>query len=255
MLKLNRVLPNVVILALLVAGILSTPFTTQNVQAQSGCVDPATGGQCTETPVPPACSSDPASANYCTPVPPPQQPADKPKPTRTSPPPTLAPTFTFTPTATNSPSPTATLTVTPSDTPTATAELATLPPRPTEPSLTPTEAGENPFVRKASTPIPYAWQIFPIDWGGSASGRFLLFGVVGALIIIGILWFRARGFADGSVREKPLLHDQFTDSNGTHNFAKIEKNTPGEANFMKEVFRDNNSFGDSLRNDSSENKQ
>jgi len=253
MMKLNRVLRNFVILALLVTGVLSAPFTLQIAQAQSDCVDPATGQQCTPTPEPPTCSNDPASANYCTPVPQ-QQPADKPKPTRTSPPPTLAPTFTFTPTATSSPSPTATLTVAPSDTPTATAEIVTLPPRPTEPSLTPTEVGGNPYARQAATPIPYAWQIFPIDWGGSTLGRLLLFGIVGALIIIGIVWFSARAFADGSVREKPLLHDQFTEANGTHNFAKIEKNAPGEANFMKEVFRDDNSFGDSLRNDGTGNK-
>lgn len=238
---------------ILLTGLLALPLALQTVHAQSDCVDPATGGQCTPTPEPPTCSSDPASANYCTPVPQQQPPKDKPKPTRTSPPPTLAPTFT--PTATSSPSPTATLTVTPSFTPTATVEFATLPPRPTEPSLTPTEVGGNPFVRKASTPIPYVWQVIPIDWGGSPIGTWLLFGGIGALIIIGILWFRMRIFADGSVREKPLLHDQITGSNGTNNFFKIQKNAPGEANFMKEVFRDDNSFGDNLRDDGTRNKQ
>lgn len=123
MLKLNRVLRNFVILALLVTGVLSTPFTMENAHAQSDCVDPATGQQCTPTPEPPTCSSDPASANYCTPVPQ-QQPADKPKPTRTSPPPTLAPTFTFTPAATNTLTVTSTITASPSATLTATATRA-----------------------------------------------------------------------------------------------------------------------------------
>lgn len=214
------------------------------VHAQSDC-DPATGQNCSPTAAPtcglpglPPCDGGSDAGTTANP---------KPKPTRTSLPPVFTRTFT--------PTPTATPTSTPEPSPSATSQPATLPPRPTEPSLTPTKASVNPSARQASTPIPYVWQVLPIDWGGSPIGTWLLFGVVGALIIIGILWFRARSFADGSVREKPLLNDQITGSNGTNNFFKIQKNAPGEANFMKEVFRDDNSFGDSLGNDGTRNKQ
>lgn len=202
------------------------------VHAQSGC-DPATGQQCDSTPAP-TCGlpGQPPCGNGSDSKP-------NPKPTKTLPPPVI--TRTFTPTAT------ATLTNTPepSSTATSTIEYATLPPRPTEPSLTPTEVGVNPFARQAATPFPYAWQVFPNGFGGSSSGTYLLFGITSALIIIGILWsIRARSFADGSVRENPLINEQLQDSTGSRNFAKME--SPGSENFMKEVFDDDNSFGDSL---------
>lgn len=101
----------------------------------------------------------------------------------------------------------------------------------------------------------------------------LIFGILGALIVIGILWFANRYFGDGSVRssspsasggitdgtlngkgdgsirENPLINEQLQSADGSNNFVKL---TPqGSHNFMKEVFDSDGSFGDSLLDDGS----
>jgi hypothetical protein len=224
---MNAKFPKRQILLILLLILLMLPVQPKSVHAQSGC-DPATGQQCDQTPAPtcgqpgqPPCGGGSGGGSNSD---------NKPKATKTSPLPVI--TRTFTPTATEIPSPTATRTLTPSHTPTSDAQSATLSPRPTEPAITQTEVGVNPFARQQATSIPYAWQIFPIDFGGSGQGsslgNFLLFGILGVLIIIGILWFRSRYFADGSVRGTPMTDVQ--------------------------LLHDDNSFGDSLRGNGTQDK-
>lgn len=238
--------------AILLLGLLFLPYRAESAHAQ-GC-DPATGQQCPPTQQPacgspgqPPCTSGSSPGSSSNPKP-------KQKPTKTAPLPVS--TRTLTPTATEPPSPTATLTFTATDALAAIVQSATLMPRSTLPAVTLTEASVTLVPRPTSTPQTYIRLIFPIDIGGSSSfAEPLVFGVIGALIVIGILWFGARAFGNGFVREKPLIHNQVTNEDGTRNFLKIT-NSPqaGEKNFMKEVYDEDSSFDDSLRGSDTRNK-
>lgn len=232
---------------LLIVFVLLLSIHPGLVQAQDGC-DPATGQQCDSTPAPtcglpgqPPCDNGSGS-----------NPNPEPKKIKTLPPPVNTRTFTPTATATS----TETSTATPTDIATATIQFAVLMPKVTG---TPTSLNEATptqyfvtFVTK-STPTKMRFVGFSMPAGPGISSNAktsplspLILGIIGALIIIGILWFvKARYFANGSIRENPLIKEQLQDSAGSRNFAKLESH--GSDNFMKEVFDDDNSFGDSLR--------
>jgi hypothetical protein len=151
MLKLNRLLRNFVILALLVTGVLSTPFAMQKAYAQSDCLDPATGQQCTPTPEPPSCGQpgQPPCGGGSNPN---DGESSKPKPTKTFSP---APIF-FTATATYTLTATSTITASPSPTLAATTTRSA-------PTLTPvSDVIQAPF----STPKTVTPKSNNGSWGG-----------------------------------------------------------------------------------------
>jgi hypothetical protein len=167
--------------ALLLAGGLAFFASHQVAHAQSDCVDPATGAACTPVPPPSGCTA----ADGCTPVPPPSRP----KPTKT-PTPRPRPTKTLTPTATETASATPTATVT-------NTEVATLPPRPAElAGVTPTELGPKPRPTSTPTARPFLSGTQAITRNTSNNRGLLIFGSLGALIIIAVVGFSGRFFGD-----------------------------------------------------------
>ncbi len=217
----------------------------KTVHAQT--CDPATGAVCPPPPVQPQPGGDPGGGD--------EEENKKPKDTYVQP----TATFTATPTTTPTFTPTPTFTLPPRPTEPGSSSAATLPPRPTEPSPTP----RDPSMALMPNLTPQPTNERPI----SKSVLPILFGSLGALIIIGVLWFTLRksagGMLDGSVRENPLINEQLKSPDGGNNFFKHESqglsNTSGvqpsgSENFMKEVFDEDQLPGDNLQAGSKQQK-